>query len=255
MFEETNQTEKMELPENLFGGDEEDLFEGIQETTPEDLKEPSTLEDEGGSPSSETPAEGEQTVRVKYNGEERDIPISEAIVLAQKGMNYDHILGERDELGAVIDEYAAAAGMPRGEYLNFLKESLQKVKDEREVESLRGNYPTADESVLKALRERDSELNKFRSREKEEQEFVAPWTKFFTNHPEIRPEDISEEFETLVKEQKLSPEEAFLTLKVRDYENADAAKKTNEENARRAVGSVSGDGAKAKDPFLEGFWG
>jgi hypothetical protein len=31
--------------------------------------------------------------------------------------------------------------------------------------------------------------------------------------------------------------------------------KTNEENARRAVGSVAGDGTTEKDAFLEGFLG
>ncbi len=259
MFGETNQTEEMELPENLF--EDENLGEegalDIEETNPEDFKSSQTL-DEAGSEALATPANAEQTMRIKHLGEEMDIPLSEAVILAQKGKDYDFVRGERDNLASVIDAYANMAGMSREDYLEYLQKALEESSAERELEALRGNHPGADDSVLQALRERDAELNKYKTREREQQEEkerLEPWTRFFTNHPEIKPEELPKEMDDLIKS-GMTPDEAFLTLKLRGFEGEAAAKKTNEENARRAVGSVAGDGGKAKvDPFLEGFWG
>ena len=56
---------------------------GFPEITPEDAAQQQEAEPET------TPAE--PTYRVKYNGQEMELPVSDLIVRAQKGMNYDHI--------------------------------------------------------------------------------------------------------------------------------------------------------------------
>lgn len=101
MFDQTNQTEQTQaMPEKLFDG---------EKTTPA--------------------AEESGTLTVKYNGEEKKISLEEAAVLAQKGMNYDHVVAERDskykrELD-VLERYASLSGMSRQEYVNRLEEEAR----------------------------------------------------------------------------------------------------------------------------------
>ena len=42
---------------------------------------------------SEAPAEpeAEPVFKIKYNGQEQELPVSQLVTLAQKGMNYDHV--------------------------------------------------------------------------------------------------------------------------------------------------------------------
>ena len=73
--------------------------------------------------------ESRDTLTVKYNGEEKKISLEEAAVLARKGMNYDHVVAERDskykrELD-VLERYASLSGMSRKEYLDRLEEEAK----------------------------------------------------------------------------------------------------------------------------------
>jgi hypothetical protein len=45
-----------------------------------------------------TDEQQEQLLKLKYNGEEKEIPLSEATILAQKGMNYDKVQTQLQEL-------------------------------------------------------------------------------------------------------------------------------------------------------------
>lgn len=154
MFDKTNQAQKKglshgktnrrdELPERLFDDpmpqkaagnplDAESMTEGIERTAlqvpeeradamPKGLLPFRLFDDETENPTAK-PADAENTISIKYNGEMIDLPISEAIVLAQKGMNYDHMLSEREREAAAIERMAAQAGIPRGEYLSLLEE-------------------------------------------------------------------------------------------------------------------------------------
>lgn len=69
----------------------------------------------------------EGTLRLKYNGDEMDLPMDEVVTLAQKGMNYDKIYARAqraDEAGAhseALEKLAAASGMEPDEYLEALE--------------------------------------------------------------------------------------------------------------------------------------
>lgn len=153
MFDKTNQAQKNglsrgktnrkdELPERLFddpapqdAAEDTQGIDALQEGmgAPDQVPEsgavkmpkgllPFRLFDDEEASQDAKPAEQEDTIRIKYNGEMIDLPLSEAVVLAQKGMNYDHMLSERERESAALSRMAAEAGLSLGEYLSLVEE-------------------------------------------------------------------------------------------------------------------------------------
>ncbi len=255
MFEETNQTEEM-LSDELFTEEAEEMTEGA-EGAPEGELEAGVV-----APGEKPSQDVIDFLRVKYNGEEKDLPLDEARVLAQKGMNYDKILGERDDMYRLIDQYAEASGVTREQFIQYLRSELLKYSDQSAIDKLRKSYPGASDDILRELAVRDKKISEAETKEREESERIerenavrGPWINFFSRHPEIKPETLSPEFYKLV-EDGMSPEEAFLTTKLNELEGKNAITQQNEDNLMRAVGSAKGDGQRMKaDQFLDGFNG
>ena len=91
--------------------------EVAKENTPAPVEEQKVVE-------ADVKPNAEQTIKVKYNGKEQEIPISEAITLTQKGMNYEHVKSELDALKnakefSIIDKFAKANNMSREDYVAF----------------------------------------------------------------------------------------------------------------------------------------
>lgn len=255
MFENTNQTEEM-LPANLFDTGAEDALEGISETSPEYAENGGEMSDSGKPPQGMA-----ETLRVKYNGEEKNLSMDDARVLAQKGMNYDKVLGERNHLAELIDGYAKAAGMTREQFISHLEQNLEEYADGVDMENLRKTYPGASDDILRELASRDrkikdAEQKERADREQSERDAAAqkPWLDFYSRHKDVSYEDLSDEFFALVEE-GYTPEEAYLKLKLSELEGEQAITQQNEENSNRAVGSVKGDGTRKRDQFLDGFLG
>ena len=258
MFEKTNQTEET-MPANLF----EDEGDGELDTEFEEnqLSDDIELIDAEGNVQAAggeelAPATG-NPIRVKYNGEERDLTPDEAVMYAQKGLNYDHILEERDRAHAVLDKYAELSGLSRGEYLEFLAKNLENQKGQSGIEALRAKFPNADDEVLRELylaQAKAAEKEEDDARRAEEAKGREPWDKFFARHSDLNAKTLPGEFMRLVEEEGLSPEEAFLTLKNAELLAQIEQDKAGADARRRAIGSLRGDGGKKKvDPFLAGF--
>lgn len=228
MFDETNKTEEQEIefPENLFGDDEPETDETA----------------DGGNHTADT-EEKSETLRIKYNGEERDITLDEARVLAQKGMNYDHVLAERDtkykrELD-FLDRVAAERGLTREQYIASNEKS--PVMPAREGYS--GAERAAAERALAQVR-----------RMHESAGFSGPWSKLFRRYPELSRESAYTELISSVKD-GMTPLEAYQAKLLREQENSLKITKNNGAAASRSVGSLEGDGDGAGvDDFLAGFY-
>lgn len=264
MFEETNQTEEMELPEKLFPDDEMMFEEEVAEEVVAPSEDEMTAEAEElvaeEVPAEATPADVEKFLRVKYNGEERDLAEEEARTLAQKGMNYDKILGERDNLVSIIDQYANASNMTRDQFVDFLKTNLERNAAEGQINELRGSYPGASDDILNELARLRGEVDTYKNKEKEENERIEaenaqrkPWVDFFTRHPDIQPDTLGEDIFKSV-EGGMSPEEAYLTKMLNEANAKNQVSQQNEKNINNAIGSAKGVGKRVTaDPFLEGF--
>lgn len=95
MFEPTSQTEQIEP-----GAGAPEAAQTAEAATP-------------AAPAEAAPPQAvteEPTYTVKYNGEQREVPLSELLVNAQKGMNYDRVVAQRDALRALQSEAAGAKG-------------------------------------------------------------------------------------------------------------------------------------------------
>lgn len=92
MFEDTNQTEI--TVENTTDGEVGLLPYSLFGEEPESVKIP-----------------------VKFNGEEMEITLQEARTLAQKGLNYDHVLKQREDAHKVLDAIAEREGKTRAELI------------------------------------------------------------------------------------------------------------------------------------------
>ena len=131
----------MEEYTNLSDG--QDMFldepEETENTTPE---EPAANEETKPEPETQTEPKSDakpETIRIKYNGKEQDITLEQAVELAQKGMNYDHVYGELQQLRqapefALLDRYAAQNGMNRQQYMQALAQAETDRRVQQEME-------------------------------------------------------------------------------------------------------------------------
>ena len=220
MFDETNNTEAQELslPDNLF---ESEDSEGVAEAVEND-NEPSG-----------------NTIKIKYNGEERDITLNEARILAQKGMNYDHVVAERDtkykrELD-FLDRVARERGMTRAEYLN-LQEKTSATEETKESSEVRERARAQIKRITDSVG------------------FTGPWSALFDTYPSL---SRREAYDTLTERvsQGLSPLEAYQEKLIRDKENELRMVRGHNIARAKSVGAIGGDeGPGEHDEFLEGFF-
>ena len=286
MFEETNQTmestELDNLPESLFGDDDE--VAEVTETV-ETEKETSGSEDNKTESETETETKGENhaeagedassTIRVKFNGEEKDISLDEARTLAQKGMNYDHVASERDRNRSAFDflaEKAKSEGITVEQLMERERNEAANQRLEKKIEALRARDDDASESTLETLAKLELEAEDFRkeresakAQEDERKARIEAWNKLFDVHPELTQREggtkLSQEVLDLVDKNGLSPIEAYNTVRMRELEEKN--KELEQQNKvmsdsqaakKKSVGSMSGDRAgDDEDEFLAGF--
>jgi len=194
MSEKTNQIEEKEtnLPEVLFP-------QTVQTTPNEDEDAPKTL-------------------TVKYNGEQMEISLEEAVVLAQKGMNYDHVVAERDskykrELD-VLERYAAMSGLSRDEYVRRLEEEGKMADAGKDVQGMQELYAA---------------------------------------YPSLRDAELPDTVELAIQGGE-NPLRAYQSHRIEELTRLLADEERKEALRARALGSVRGDASEiVRDAFLEGF--
>jgi len=234
--------------ENVFSDvtEEENLFEDVEEETAEPTEE---------TEAEETP---KSFLRVKYNGEEKELNEEDARTYAQKGMNYDRIYEPLERL-------ARANNMTVGDYLNQLDNTQKQYEISQEIDAMRedSRYEGVSDEILEEIAtSRVNEKNNIRIQDYEqqrqaeaqaEQETVQRDVNHFLNeYPQFRgkPNDIDPKVYEYVAEgyTLLEAYEKFL----RQSPSAKTAKQ-NEENKRRSLGNTSNAGKVETDDFLSGF--
>lgn len=286
MFEETNQAagaELEELPESLFGEDEETVTETEPEETENkeeagentDNTESEDKDSDKGGNHAEAGESASSTIRVKFNGEEKDISLDEARTLAQKGMNYDHVVSERDRNRNAFDflaEKAKSEGITVERLIERERNEAANQRLEKKIEALRARDDDASESTLETLAKLELEAEDSRkeresakAQEDERKARIEAWNKFFDEHPEFIKRDggqqLPQEVFDLVNNNGLSPTEAYYTVRNKELEEKN--KELEQQNKvmsdsqaakKKSVGSMSGDRAgDDEDEFLAGF--
>lgn len=270
MFEETNQT-PLKLSIQFFAEDGEGDMDGgfddlfaeepdatgdAEEGKTESAGEPLETEPEG-NPEETIPEAGKESapamVKVKHLGREVELSMEQLIANAQKGLDYDHIRQERDNLRqapeiALLDRLAREAGMSRADYVAAVNRRQQEQQIASEVQ--RG-VPEEAARRLHALEEAE------RKRAEEETARAAQRARnqdlleFVQEYPDVR-EFPPEVLEAISKGQK--PLAAYQAYENRQLKTKLAAMQKNQENRQKSAGSMKGSGTPEEaDAFSSGF--
>lgn len=206
----------------------------------------------------EAPVNPGRTLKVKYNGEDKELNEQDAITYAQKGMDYDKVREQRDgyrsqgadEALEVEKLIADSYDMTVAEYRKFARENVSKQARDKELEAIYKESPNISEKLANELADtRIAAKGKARA-EKEEDANAEKWAAVAAEYPDYKTaEDLPEDVRTAVsggKDPMLAMREhdiSELRKQLESQKNGQAAKQTNEENEKRALGSM-----KSNDP-------
>jgi len=191
-------------------------------------------------------------IKVKYNKEEKELSYDEAVEYAQKGMNYDHILSERDNLKksrAELEELAKEDGKTLDEFIASIKESKYNSKIENRMKELVSEG--VPESHARKMAE--LELSKPVTKDPLVEEFKALHAEF----PETKDlDDLSKFPQEVIESIKggKSPVIAWAKYSTEQAKKQAEIDKNNSINSIKDTGSLSSkDDVGKKDKFLEGL--
>ena len=224
--------------------------EVIAETTPQ-IGEQQSVTPNAEAVSEET---AEEKHSIKYNGEIFELTLEELKTAAQKGMNYDKILDERDRLKTsrefkILDARAAAEGLTREQYLDRL-ESGAESSEEAELISLGMPLSLAKEHIrLKnAVKETKPYANEGEVDRNKDEELKKRLSEFKKLYPEITrlPDEVVEDIKSgtdiIIAYQK---------YEIGNLKRAAAAAERNLQNREKSVGSLSDTGTSGGRYFSE----
>ena len=257
MFEETNQTEVME----------NELFDdaGSEQTNDEfDFSDDNAGEGEtGNADNGETNQGGEGAAQeperheVIYNGQKVSLTLDELKTNAQKGMNYDHIYGELQNLKnspalGVIERYARNSNMTTEQYVQYLQELEGRQRVNQMTEQ---GVPEAYAKRLIELEEKDNARAQREAAEQKRANERQQYNKFIQEYPDVKPADIPEEVWQRFRD-GMDLTASYAIYENKALKNQVQQYKQIEVNKQKSVGSVKGDSSETNsDSFLEGLFG
>lgn len=232
-----------------------------QETAPESQpKEQDTNADgeQEGSPEEGESEPAEQTIEITFLGDKRQMPVSEAAPLIQKGMNYDHL---QERVTRLETELKANAVPP-------------------EIEAYAKTCGMTGQALIAHFGQlaRNAGIEVAASDGYMHQKAVDDWKDFIREYPDVNPKtDLPQEVWDGINA-GLTPRQALIEFKARGFEAQLAAKdkeiadavaekdkkiaelekaleteRKNNKNAQKAVGSLATSGNGTDDDFLNAF--
>lgn len=223
----------------------------------------------------EKPLETDLSFELKHLGEVKKVNKDEAVVLAQKGLDYDRIHGKYDEIKTsldkqspyieflesiakaqnmtieqLIDETNVKAYMDKGYDETFAREKVAFDKEKKQIEAVKAKSKT--ETDTKATAEAQ-EAAKATERARQIKEFQAEYT-------DIKPDSIPDEVWKAVAGGKtlLSAYQAYDLAQAKAEKARIAAEleaeRKNKDNAKKSTGSRSSVGNKTNYDPIEDDW-
>nr|DAG29158.1 MAG TPA: hypothetical protein [Caudoviricetes sp.] len=255
--------------------DEETSEETAEESEPTEESEEQTEETEQPEeePAQEPKAEPEELFDLKFNKEIRKVNRQEVTELAQKGLNHDRILEQRDHLQqenaellkfkqeneaiiGLLDAAAQKSGTDRNTFLQSVREnayvSQGLSRDAAHERVLR------EDAEQRLSRTEQLEAAKDKGQQEQEQARQQDIERFLKLYKDVDPNTIPKEVwddvrngETLVSAYGRY-ENRQLAESNRKLQESINALKQNEKNKQKSIGSAKTEGKEtAKDPFLE----
>lgn len=243
--------------------EEDDATEGAE--TEESAEAPKT-EEPGAKEQAGTDEDVADFLTIRYNKQDRKLSRKEAIELAQKGANYDHIKSELDSfrsgpIGRAMKAYADQAGMSVEQYAEMMAQQAEAAAEKKAIEELQERFPAAPEELLKEYAKLQREGARAQAKSAEELKRQREWDEAVAEYPDINPQSVPQDVYDAIAQGK-SPIEALrlheiaaLRAQVAELKSAQEAKQKQNDNRARSIGSAAGvhAGGEAEDDFLAGM--
>ncbi|MGL4107259.1 hypothetical protein [Clostridium sp. LP20] len=253
---ETDKPESEDL--DLGFEDEVDSVEDTDQTEEATEENQTEEENQENIEAKEESKEDTPTIKVKFNHQEMDLPLDQAQEYIQKGMNYDKILGQLQEVQdnqglQYLNDLSQKSGMSVDEMVSHWRQQEEQAEIDELVQ--KNIPPEYAKEMIENKKFREEQLRKEKEAAKEN-ESQAMYKEFVQAYPYAKAEEIPPEVWDKV--------DAGVPLKYAymEYENAKLQEKIkvktqNETNKKRAPGlGVTSNGTAEsvkEDDFLEGF--
>lgn len=222
-------------------------------------------DDEGEGNKQSAPVPGK--LKVKYNGEDKELSLDEAVVLAQKGLNYDKKVQELETIKnseeiKTLAELAKLNGHSDvKEYVKALRENAEKAQIDKRINELvnQGYDPKKAEYVAKLELKNNTTAPASQTPPDTAQTAEAEFQALMDAFPETRNipslDAYPQEFKDLIA-QGVKPVTAYAQYLKAQLEAQQKALAQYESNKQRDPGSLgTGKGDGKKDEFLAGLLG
>lgn len=258
----------LKLDLQQFSGDDVILPDDFVPEEPIEPAEPVEPVEPESTPEPTEPTELEtpqQLLKVKYNKEEREIPIDEAIPLVQKGLNYDKVQErlqalESDPRLSFIEDLARQYDMTPQDYMEAVRQQQEQQRIQELVEQGISEELAQEMLENKKFREQYEAEKKAKAEEEQEKADYADFFNYFkqANGREFQPEqDALPESVWEAVNSGVPLKYAYMAHENNQLRTQLNTLKQNETNAKRApVGSTTAHGGNevtAEDDFLRGF--
>jgi hypothetical protein len=211
----------------------------------------------------ETPQQ--QLLRVKYNKEEREIPIDEAIPLVQKGLNYDKVQErlqaiESDPRLTFVESMANQFGMTVEEYMSAVQQQQEQERINELVQQ--GISEELAQEMLENRKFRQQFENERKAKQEEEKKNVE-YQDFFQYFRQSQQRDFNPDKDEIPQavweaaNNGVPLKYAYMSHEVNQLKTQLQTLKQNELNAQKApISGTTAHGSNevaSEDPFLMGF--
>ena len=261
----------IEQEESLFDevDDDESLFDEEEDET---VEETESTEDTPIEEETEEPAEEEPFMTIRYNKEDKKLSRDEAVTMAQKGMNYDHLQGKYDTLNNRLTQLAQMTGMNVEQYLDSLNTMQSNYALQQEVKALKEQYPNSDESLLKEIAQKRVnerfEQNKAQiaqtmnnEAEVQQKEIERQVAVFEKRYPNVSADKLDQSVYDLMNE-GYTLLEAYQTYldnqrqaKEKEVQQKQEIERINNKNKKKSLGNIGTNESSNADDFMSGFMG
>ena len=265
--------------------DQIDFAEGWDDDEPD---EPAEAADEADQPKDEEaagkdegpkgheeqpePKQEETFLTLKHMDQVRHVTREEAQALAQKGMDYDRIREERDQLKTyerehkaavdLVESYARRLNMQVGEYLDYCRqqELMQggmaegDAKKTVQMERREADVARREQALQAEQQRRESEQ---RVQDEARARLDRDVKEFMRVFPGVKASDVPKEVFQTAQKDGIGLVAAYAMHKAKAAESALEAERTNADNRARSTGSLQeSEGAKPKiqDEFLRDWY-
>ena len=258
LFDEDTNTEN-------DSGNDSDLEEA--EETPEDEQ---SDEKDNAEENKNEDSEKPLTYKLKHLSEEKEVTLEEMQVLAQKGMDYDHVRQGLDEYKQFFKELAQDSDMSPEEFLTEYRKEMQEIKiqqrtfeimeaellDEKIAERL-ARAEVENEIIKRGKEVKEKENALKEEAEKRTQEALIKDIQYLQKiRPEVAAPDfkVPEEVLKRMNENNTQFSTAYLGWIAEQTETKLRKIEQAEKNRQKNVGSMKSSGLSKKDGFVDALF-